>query len=842
MNNTDFLKLCNSKIVLLDGATGSNLQKAGMQAGVSPEDWVLGNPDALVNLQKEYVLAGTDILYSPTFTANRIKLEEYGLADKIESMNAELVGLSKKAIQLAKEENPELKDKNIYVAGDLTMTGEQLYPVGKLMFEELVDIYKEQINCLIAGGVDLLVVETMMSLQECRAALIAAKEICDLPVMVTMTFNEDGRTMYGTDAKTAVTVLQSLGAAAVGVNCSTGPDQMRDVVMTMRRYTSVPIIAKPNAGLPILIDGETVFNLGPQEFALQVKGLVMDGATIVGGCCGTTPEYIIKLAEQVKDITPNLSYNPKIRSITTERKTVEIDLNGNFLIVGERINPTGKKELQAELREGKLDLVTSMAEEQEENGASILDVNMGMNGIDEKETMLSVVYELTQAVNLPLCIDSSHVSVIEAALRIYPGRALINSISLEKEKFEKLIPIAKKYGAMFILLPLSDKGLPKDIDEKKQIIDTITKEAYSQGLTKEDIIVDGLVNTIGANKLAAIETLETIRYCKEELELATIVGLSNISFGLPERQFVNSTFLAVAIHEGLTMAIANPSQDLLVNTAFATDLLCNKEEADLRYINRVTSRPMTITSTVANATNIRKSTGNGTSASGSSTSETRNKDENNNGQSTNESIIYTDVIKGNRKSILDHVKETLAAGEQPASIVDTMLIPAINQVGDLFDKQIYFLPQLIGSAETMKMAIDYLEPMLQIDQTDKKLGTIVIATVQGDIHDIGKNLVALMLKNYGFDVIDLGKDVSCSKIIETAKEKDADIIALSALMTTTMLEMKNVVKANKEAGLRAKVIIGGAVITQSYADEIEADGYSTDAQDAVRLVKRLLAV
>jgi 5-methyltetrahydrofolate--homocysteine methyltransferase len=842
MNNKEFLLLCKSKIVLLDGATGSNLQKAGMPTGVSPEDWILRNPDALVNLQKEYVLAGTDILYSPTFTANRIKLEEYGLADKIESMNDELIGLSRKAIQLAKEENPELKDKNIYIAGDLTMTGEQLYPIGKLMFEELVEIYKEQIRCMIAAGIDLLIVETMMSLQECRAALIAAKEICDLPVMVTMTFNEDGRTMYGTDARTAVTVLQSLGAAAVGVNCSTGPDQMREVVMTMRKYTSVPIIAKPNAGLPILVDGETVFNLGPQEFALQVKGLVMDGATIVGGCCGTTPEHISRLETQVKDIIPNLTYNPKVRAITTERKTVEIDLNGNFLIVGERINPTGKKNLQAELKEGKLDLVVSMAEEQEENGASILDVNMGMNGIDEKETMVSVVYELSQAVNLPLCIDSSHVSVIEAALRIYPGRALINSISLEKEKFEKLIPIAKKYGAMFILLPLSDKGLPKDIDEKKQIIHTIVEAAYAQGLTKEDIIVDGLVNTIGANKRAAIETLETIRYCKEELELATIVGLSNISFGLPERQFVNSTFLAVAIREGLTMAIANPSQDLLVNTAFAADLLCNKEEADLRYINRVTSRPMTITSGTTATADTKKTTGNGASDSNSLAGETGKQGTDGNGQSANDSIIYTDVIKGNRKSILEHVKETLAAGEQPAAIVDKMLIPAINEVGNLFDKQIYFLPQLISSAETMKMAIDYLEPMLQTGQTDKKLGTIVIATVEGDIHDIGKNLVALMLKNYGFEVIDLGKDVPCSKIIETAKEKDADIIALSALMTTTMLEMKKVVKANKEAGLKAKIIIGGAVITQSYADEIKADGYSTDAGDAVRLVKRLLAV
>ncbi|WP_167955961.1 homocysteine S-methyltransferase family protein [Anaerosporobacter faecicola] len=865
MNQEEFLSLCRSKIVLLDGATGSNLQKAGMPTGVCPEDWILKNPEALVGLQKEYVLAGTDILYSPTFTANRIKLEEYGLEENLVQMNTALVALSKQAIKQAKQENPSLQEKSVYVAGDLTMTGQQLYPIGTLLFEELVDVYKEQIRCLVKAGVDLIVVETMMSLQECRAALLAAKETCDLPVMVTMTFNEDGHTMYGTDARTAVTVLQNLGAAAIGVNCSTGPDQMRDVVMTMRNYTSVPIIAKPNAGLPVLVEGETVFNLGAEEFGLQVAGLVKDGAMIVGGCCGTTPDHIRELALQVEEITPDLTWNPKVRALSTERKTVEIDLDGKFLIVGERINPTGKKKLQEELRAGKLDLVTEMAQEQEENGASILDVNMGMNGIDEKERMIEVVYELSQVSSLPLCIDSSHVSVIEAALRIYPGRALINSISLEKEKFEKLIPLAKKYGAMFILLPLSDKGLPKDIEEKKSIIHTITDAAYAQGLTKEDIIVDGLVNTIGANKRAAIETLETIRYCKKELQLATIVGLSNISFGLPERQFVNSTFLALAIHEGLTMAIANPSQDLLVNTAFATDLLCNKEEADLRYITRVTSRPMTITSTAQAGANkvggsqtaqtdqTKDQIANGSTSSVSSpmmnsvSSGLINGTDTNTGNKDKQadaptSIIYTDVIKGNRKGIIDHVKEMVTQGEKPASIVDQMLIPAINEVGRLFDKQIYFLPQLIGSAETMKMAIDYLEPLLQSEKSSQKLGTIVIATVQGDIHDIGKNLVALMLKNYGFEVIDLGKDVPCEKIIETAKEKDADIIALSALMTTTMLEMKKVVQANKKAGLRAKVIIGGAVITQSYADEIHADGYSTDAQDAVRVVKRLLAI
>lgn len=869
MNRKDFLALVDSKIVILDGATGSNLQLSGMPTGVCPEKWILEHPGVLIDLQKNYVKAGSDILYAPTFTANRIKLEEYGLSDRIEEMNRSLIKLSKQAIDAAREEEPSLKDKQVYVAGDLTMTGEQLYPIGTLTFEELVDTYKEQIKCMLIEGVDLFVIETMMSLSECRAAVLAVKETCDLPIMVTLTFNEDMRTLYGTDPATAVIVLQNMGADAVGVNCSTGPDKMCEVVKVMRQYATVPIVTKPNAGLPHLVDGKTVFDLEAEEFSKQVKVLVEEGAAIVGGCCGTTPEHIAKLWQQVKEFTPNRNYPEKIRAVTTERMTLEIDIDGSFLIVGERINPTGKKALQAELKEGKLDIVSTMATEQVENGASILDINMGMNGIDEKEMMLNVIHEVTRIANIPLCIDSSHVSVIEAALRIYPGRALINSISLEKEKFEKLIPIAKKYGAMFILLPLSDKGLPKDINEKKEIIRTITEAAYAVGLTKEDIIVDGLVNTIGANKLAAIETLETIRFCKQEMGLATIVGLSNISFGLPERQFINSTFLALAVHEGLTMAIANPSQDLLVNTAFATDLLCNKEGSDLRYIDRVTTRPTIITSgngsqngnqskADGSTKNVSASNVSISNASASSTgnSQARNQDTSsqsggaNTGSATakvdstakdEKGIIYEDVIKGNRKSILSHVEVALAAGEKPGEIVDRKLIPAINEVGNLFDKQIYFLPQLISSAETMKTAIDYLEPMLQVGGDEKKLGTVIIATVEGDIHDIGKNLVALMLKNYNFKVIDLGKDVSTDLIIQTARDENADIIALSALMTTTMLEMKNVVNRVKEEGLRAKVIIGGAVITQSYADEIGADGYSGDAQDAVKLVKRLLA-
>lgn len=807
MEKYTFKELVQKKIVILDGATGSNLQKSGMPTGVCPEQWIIENSQVMKQLQMDYIKAGTDILYAPTFTCNRIKLEEYGIQDKLEKMNQRLVEISKEAIAECACEG------KVFVAGNLTMTGQQLYPVGKLQFEELVEVYKEQAQVLVEAGVDLFVVETMMSLQECRAAVIAIKETCDLPVMVTLTYNEDERTLFGTDAKTTVVVLQSLGADAVGLNCSTGPDKMHQIVEDMRSVANIPLIAKPNAGLPELKDGATIFNMGPQEFAEEMEKLVEKGISIVGGCCGTTPEHIRCMRKLVEKKTiPEIS-KEKVRAITTERKTVEIDIDGRFMVVGERINPTGKKALQAELREGKLDIVTTFVEEQVELGADILDINVGMNGIDEKQTMLDVINHVTMISNVPLSIDSSSIDVLEAALRIYPGRALINSISLENEKFEKLIPIAKKYGAMFILLPLSDEGLPKDIQEKKNIIDKILERAYSFGMTKEDVVVDGLVNTIGANKRASIECMETIQYCKQELGVATICGLSNISFGLPERQFVNSTFLAFAIKEGLTMAIANPSQDLLMNVAAASDLLMNREEADIRYIDRVSKRKFTMTAV-----------------------ETKN--------STSEKEqmhpVFEAVVKGNRKGIVEIVKKTIEDGFKPNALIDDMLIPAINHVGELFDKMIYFLPQLISSAETMETAIDYLEPLLEKKKNEGEEITVVFATVEGDIHDIGKNLVVLMLKNYGYRVIDLGKDVPADTIIETAKKEHAKIIGLSALMTTTMMQMKEVVDKVRMQNLDVKVIIGGAVITQSFADEIGADGYSKDAQEAVGLVKKLL--
>lgn len=813
MTKEQFQTLLRQKIIVLDGATGTNLQKAGMPTGVCPEQWILEHPQVLVDLQADYINAGTNIVYAPTFSGNRIKLEEYGLQDQLEVMNTRLVALSKEAVAKT--------GYRAYVAGNLTMTGRQLYPIGNLQLEELINVYKEQIRCLVKAGVDLLVVETMMSLAEARAALIAAKETCDLPVIISMTYNEDGRTLYGTDPKTAVVVLQSLGADAIGINCSTGPKEMICLVEQMKEYANVPILAKPNAGMPELIDGETVYAMTPEEFAGYGRQLVEAGAGIIGGCCGTTKEHITALSQTVRLMeVPEVS-TKKRRVLASERQMLEIDIDGPFLVVGERINPTGKKKLQEQLRQDNLDLVIQMAEEQEAKGASILDINVGMNGIDEDDMMQKVLYEVTSTTNLPLCIDSSYVEVIEHALRIYPGRALINSISLESEKFEKLMPIARKYGAMFILLPLSDEGLPKNIEEKQKIIHTIYNRAMELGFVKEDIVVDGLVATVGANRNAAIETMETIAYCKQEMQLATICGLSNISFGLPERGFVNTAFLTMAIAKGLTMAIANPSQDLLMNAAFASDLLLNKEGSDVRYIENVKSLTMAAGGTVDQTGTVGK-------ASESSLA------------NSNHSKLFENVLKGNKRTMIDDVKEFLAQGNEPQSIIEEHLIPAINEVGVLFDQKKYFLPQLISSAEAMETAISYVEPMLPRAEGGS-MATIVVATVEGDIHDIGKNLVVLMLKNYGYNVIDLGKDVPKEEIVATAIKEHAAIIGLSALMTTTMMRMKDVVEYAKEQHCTAKIIIGGAVITQGFADEIGADGYSKDAAEACRVVERLIA-
>lgn len=810
MNRAEFRNLVDSGIICLDGATGTNLMEKGLPLGVCPEKWVLENPEILIDLQARFIESGSNIIYASTFTCNRIKLKEYHLEDKTVEMNKALVAISKEAVKRCNYRG--------YVAGDMTMTGRQLYPIGDLMFEELVDVYKEQASALIEAGVDLIVVETMMSLQECRAAVIAIRELSEeIPVIVSMTFNEDGRSLFGTTPDVAVIVLQGLGADAVGMNCSTGPDEMVALVEQMKKYANVPIFAKPNAGMPELVDGKSVYLMTPEHFAECGKKLVDAGASFVGGCCGSNPDHIAALKNAVRNMTKPEVSAEKMRVLTSERKLQDIGLFDPLLVIGERINPTGKKKLQAELREGSLNLVSDMAVSQEENHAAVLDINMGMNGIDEKEMMLRSIYEVTGLTSLPLCIDSSYIEVIEAALRIYPGRALINSISLESKKTIPLLKLAKKYGAMCILLPVSDDGIPSTLEEKKNVINKLVEMALSEGLTMADLMVDGLVSTVGADPHAAKLTLDTIRYCHDELKLPTVCGLSNISFGLPERINVNTAFLTMAIQAGLTMAIANPGQEMLMNALYASDLLMAKESADNLYVTRVKKIEVDKT---------------GNAASNNSSQGV--------GKEKSTGLIYDCVIDGGKTKIIDHVKQALNEGENAQDIIDKQLIPAITRVGELFDEKKFFLPQLIAGANAMDAAIDYLAPYLTKAENETSKGTVVFASVEGDVHEIGKNLCVLMLKNYGYNVIDLGKDVVKEVIIDEAIKHDADIIGLSALMTTTMMKMKEVVEYAKEKKVRAKIIVGGAVISESFCKEINADGYSKDANECVQLVDKLL--
>lgn len=795
MNKNEFKEFLAQGLVILDGATGTELVKRGMPGGVCPELWCMENPAAVIDLQNKYISAGSNIIYTPTFGGNRCKLEEFGLDERSHEINFTLAHISRK------------NAGDALVFGDIAPTGRFVEPFGDLSFEDAVVIYKEQARALLEGGVDGFVIETMLDIQEARAALIAVSEICDLPVMVSMTYEKDGRTLNGTDPVSALITLQSLGADAVGCNCSTGPSDMLKVIREMKEFASVPLLAKPNAGMPRLVNGVTAFDMGADEFASHVDDFIAAGANLLGGCCGTTPEHIGAAAVRAKGKKTYFSFSGKLSAVSSARKSVFMGNGKPFAVVGERINPTGKKALQAELREGKTGIVQEFALEQQIKGAAILDVNMGLSGIDEREMMVKSVSLLSRTSDLPLCIDSTIPEVVEAALRIYPGRALVNSISAEKERIEKTLPIAAKYGAMFILLPLNDEGIPATLDERKEIVEYILSEGEKYGFGKEDIVVDGLVMTVSSDKNAALMTLDLIEWCTREIGINTICGLSNVSFGLPSRDWINSSFLAMAASRGLTMAIANPASELLMNTVFSCDALSGRDRNLSGYVGRFSGSGEKVSSANADL--------------------------------SPEKMVYESVLRGWDDRIESAVTKAVESGIDAKRLVDDFLIPAITLVGDKYEKKEYFLPQLIMSADTMRKGFAVLEPLLSKTADSKKSGKIVIATVKGDIHDIGKNIVTLMLRNYGFDVVDLGKDVAAETIIDAAVEVNADIVALSALMTTTMTEMRSVIGLSHGRGLKFKFMIGGAVVDQNYADEIGADGYSRDAMEAVKLAKTL---
>lgn len=797
MTNDKIKNLLARKIIILDGATGTELQRKGMPAGACPELWCLENPQVIKEVHTSYQQAGAQIVYTCTFGANRFKLQQYGVKNNVRQINHKLARLTKLAC-----------GEKVLVAGDIGPTGLFIEPFGSLAFEDAVDAFKEQVRGLIEGGCDLIVIETMIDIQETRAALLAVKEINDIFTIASMTYEEDSHTLSGTDPVSALITLQSLGADSVGCNCSTGPEKMVDLIAAMKPYATVPLMAKPNAGIPRLENGKTIFDMEAKVFAAFGRKLAAAGANMLGGCCGTTPEHIKKLAQITAGIKPKPPRLKSISALSSARGFLLLDKNKLLFIVGERINPTGKKALQQELMEGKTSIIRQMAMEQEKQGASLLDVNIGQHGIDEVKTIKTVIGLLSMVSRLPLVIDSSRIETIEAALRLYPGRMLINSISGETQKMARLLPLAAKYGAMFILLPLTDGEIPQTAGKRQTVIKNILAEAKKLGMTKDDLVVDCLVMAVASDSKAAKETLATLKWCEEIFNSKTILGLSNVSFGMPGRPWLNAAFLAMAQYLGLTMAIANPASTEIMNIKKAGEVLTSKDRAAQSFIEYFSAQAV-VDSSPAMAKAL-----------------------------TLEEKIISAIVDGNRENITNLIKAALSSGASALDLVDKVMIPAIVSVGSLYEKKIYFLPQLMAAAETMKQGIDYLDPHLKKTSAANK-GKIILATVEGDIHDIGKNIVALLLKNYGYCVIDLGKDVSRQTIIEVARKENPDIIGLSALMTTTMVNMKEVITLARAKGIKTDFLIGGAVVTEAYAQSLGAY-YAKDGVEAVKVIDKLI--
>ncbi len=802
MTRTRFHALIEQRLIQLDGATGTELVKRGMPAGVCPEAWVLEHPEALAAVQQAYAASGSDLVYAPTFGGNPLKLAEFHLEQQTGEINRQLAEISRRAVP------------GKLVFGDIAPTGQLVEPFGPLPFEKTVELYKEQVRGLIDGGVDGFAIETMMDLQEARAALIAVRELSDLPAIVTLTFEPGGRTLTGVHPVSALVTLQALGADAFGCNCSTGPAEMAEVIRELKPYAAIPLVAKPNAGMPHLVDGTTVFDLAPDAFAKASVALIDAGANLLGGCCGTSPAHLAALHNEISSRRPLPVRQEKRGVVTSPSSFRRLAQEEPFAIIGERINPTGKKALQAELRAGKFELVREFAREQSAQGAALLDVNFGLSGIDETAMMRAGVAELVRIGSTPLCIDSTRPETVEAALRLYPGRALLNSISAEEERLSKVLPIAAKYGAMLILLPLTDDGIPESAAERIEVLDRILAEAARYGYTPADCAADALIMTISADRQAAAVSLDFIEHCSRQLKLNTVCGLSNVSFGLPARATVNLTFLGMAIGRGLNCAIANPSAPGIVDAGIASDALSGRDPQLDRYLAHH--------AVAASSETPRQTTPAPAPAAQSP-----------------EELLRDAVLRGKKEAVPAILDTLIAAGKAPGELVDGILIPAITEVGNRFERKEYFLPQLMQSAAAMQLAMEQLEPLLRSGGADAAGPVFLLATVKGDIHDIGKNIVALLLKNHHFQVIDLGKDVPAETIVDAAIEHDAAFIGLSALMTTTMPQMKVVVDLARSRGVTAPVIVGGAAVDEAFADSIGAI-YAADAMATVRRATELL--
>ena len=789
-------------IHIFDGAMGTMLQAGGLKPGACPELMNIEHPDVVKSIHEAYIKAGSTIIETNTFGASTIKLEHYGLADRMTELNTAAVKIAKSAA-----------GKRAKVAGSMGPTGRFIQPLGDLDFEAAYQVFYEQSQALAAAGVDYFIIETCIDIQEMRAALLAAKEAAPkIPVICQLSYSEDGRTVTGTDPQSAAVILAAMGADIIGVNCSLGPEQLVPIVKTLAENCQVPISVQPNAGMPYLDNGETKFPMEAVEFGTWGRKLVEAGASFLGGCCGTTPEHIKELAKNVKNLAEPVRHNIKRQLMLASRsKTVVIDKDLPTRLIGERINPTGRKKLAAEIREGSLLSVKKEAVNQTKAGAHLLDVNMGVGGIDQAAAMKRAISEISQISDAPLAIDTGDAKALEAGLRAYPGRALINSVSAEKDRLRDFLPLAKKYGAAILCLPITEDGVPKTAKDRIAVVHTIIEAAKKHGLADGDFLLDALVMTVSAQANACQEVLATLQGYRQEFGYPSTMGLSNISFGLPNRPLINSTFFAMCLAAGLDAPIMNPYDDAMQNALMASAALLGKDPNGLAFSKNEANLAVPKKAAVAKETNL-----------------------------DTMSAIKQAVIDGEKDEIEGLVTKAINEGHGTNEITEKALTSAMNDIGVDFGAGRMFLPQVLLSAETMRTAFNKLKELLPNQQAADK-GTVVIATVKGDVHDLGKNITGALLANSGFKLIDLGKDVDSTEIVRAAIESNADIVGLCALMTTTMVQIDKVIADLHEAGCQAKVMVGGAALTQEYADAAGADAYAADGVKAVELAKAMVA-
>lgn len=779
------------RILFFDGGMGTLLQEQGLQAGELPETWNLKNPEPIIQIHKAYLAAGADIILANTFGANRFK---YG--EDLEKIVTAGVANAKKAVAES--------GKKAYVALDIGSTGKLLKPMGTLDFEEAVGVFAGIIRVGEKAGADLILIETMSDTYELKAAVLAAKENSTLPIMATVIFDESKKMLTGASPQVVVSLLEGLGVDALGINCGLGPKQMKEIVKELLKYASIPVIVNPNAGLPRSENGKTVFDVGAEEFAQDMEEIVTMGAWFAGGCCGTTPAHIQAMVEKCKEITP-VPITPKNYTFVTSYSTA-VELGGRPVIIGERINPTGKSKFKQALRDHNIDYILEEGVKQEDSGAHILDVNVGLPEIDEAAMMETIVYELQSIMPIPLQIDTTNMEAMERALRIYNGKPMINSVNGKAEIMEQVFPLVKKYGGVVVGLALDEDGIPDTTEGRLAIAEKIYQTGEKYGISRKDIVIDALVMTMSTNNESAKITLDTVKEITARGG-KTVLGVSNISFGLPQRELINAAFFTMAMNNGLSAGIINPNAKAMRQ---AYDTFCVLGGYDAQCMNYIENYAVTDAPNAAAKPATAK-------------------------------LNLTDsIIKGLKDQAYRATEEELKTKE-PMEIINGELVPALDVVGQGFEKGTMFLPQLLMSAEAAKAGFEAIRQYVQSHgEAQEKKATIVIATVKGDIHDIGKNIVKVLLENYGYEVIDLGKDVPPEKIVETVVDKHAPLVGLSALMTTTVVNMEESIKELHKEAPWCKIMVGGAVLTQEYADMIGADFYGKDAMQSVYYAERLL--